>query len=194
MTNYPIDLPPIETATDFCYNYLAFSVIYFSVSELFMTKSAEFDHLDYQIILELRKDARKSASEIARALKANERTIRNRIDRLVESGAVRLTSILDPQAFGYVNTVDIFLEVEPEQEHTVIERLLQMHEVSYLAYGLGTQEISIEARFKDNAEMRTFLGKVLPSIPGVRVKGYALVPRILRNIDEWLPRPEDFGD
>ncbi len=157
-----------------------------------MTKSAQFDLLDYQIILELRKDARKSASEIARALKANERTIRNRIDRLVQSGAVRLTSILDPQAFGYVNTVDIFLEVDPNQEQAAIKQLLNMHEVSYLAYGLGTQDISIEARFKDNAEMRQFLGKVLPSIPGVRVKGYALVPRILRNIDEWLPKPEDF--
>ncbi|NMB86777.1 MAG: hypothetical protein GYA17_00365, partial [Chloroflexi bacterium] len=56
-----------------------------------------------------------------------------------------------------------------------------------------TQEISIEARFKDNVEMRAFLGRVLPAIPGVRVKGYALVPRILRNIDEWLPRREDFG-
>ncbi len=157
-----------------------------------MTKSAHFDSLDYKIILELRKDARKSASEIARALHANERTIRNRIERLVESGAVRLTSILDPHAFGYVNTVDIFLEVDPDQEQSAIDQLLSMREVSYLAYGLGTQDISIEARFKDNAEMRQFLGKVLPSIHGVRVKGYALVPRILRNIDEWLPKPEDF--
>ncbi len=157
-----------------------------------MTRPIPFDQLDYQIILELRKDARKSASEIARSLNANERTIRNRIDRLVGSGAVRLTSILDPHAFGYVNTVDIFLEVQPEHEQTAIQQLLSMQEVSYLAYGLGTQDISIEARFKDNAEMRHFLGKVLPSIPGVKVKGYALVPRILRNIDEWLPKPEDF--
>ncbi len=157
-----------------------------------MAKHIEFDSLDFQIILELRQDARKSASEIARALKANERTIRNRIDRLVESGAVRLTSILDPLAFGYINTVDIFLDVDPDQEQSAISQLLNMQEVSYLAYGFGTQEISIEARFKDNVQMRTFLGRVLPSIPGVRVKGYALVPRILRNIDEWLPRPEDF--
>jgi hypothetical protein len=45
-----------------------------------------------------------------------------------------------------------------------------MQEVSYLAYGQGTQEISIEARFKDNVEMRAFLGRVLPAIPGVRVR------------------------
>lgn len=157
-----------------------------------MAKTHEFDLLDYQIILELRQDARKSASEIARSLNANERTIRNRIDRLVDSGAVRLTSILDPNAFGYINTVDIFLDVDPDHEQSAINQLLNMQEVSYLAYGFGTQEISIEARFKDNVEMRTFMGRVLPSISGVRVKGYALVPRILRNIDEWLPRAEDF--
>ena len=157
-----------------------------------MPRSSEFDSLDYQIILQLRQDARQSASEIARALGANERTVRNRIDRLVASGALRLTSILDPSAFGYGHTVDILLEVQPEQEQAAIQRLLQMQEVSYLAYGQSTQEISIEARFKDAVEMRAFLGRVLAAIPGVKVKGYALVPRILRNIDEWLPRLDDF--
>ena len=28
---------------------------------------------------------------------------------------------------------------------------------------------------------------------GLEVKDFALVPRILRNIDEWLPPPEMFG-
>jgi DNA-binding Lrp family transcriptional regulator len=55
-----------------------------------MTRPAPLDELDYQIILELRQDARRSASDIARQTGANERTIRNRIDRLIECGAVRL--------------------------------------------------------------------------------------------------------
>lgn len=153
---------------------------------------APFDELDHQILLALREDARKPASDIARLTGANERTIRNRIDRMVHSGAIRLTSIVDPHAFGYVNTVDIFLEVDPEQEAAAIENLLSRQEITYLALGQGTREVSIEARFKDNVEMRDFLGRVLPAAPGVRVKGYALVPSIIRNIDEWLPKPEDF--
>lgn len=153
---------------------------------------APFDELDYQILLALREDARKPASDIARLTGANERTIRNRIDRMVHSGAIRLTSIVDPHAFGYVNTVDIFLEVDPEQESAAIDNLLSRQEITYLALGQGTREVSIEARFKDNVEMRDFLGRVLPAVPGVRVKGYALVPSIIRNIDEWLPKPEDF--
>lgn len=151
-----------------------------------------FDELDYEIIRALQKDGRLSASQIARMLNANERTIRKRIDRLMNSGAVRLTAILDPEAFGYVTAVDIFLEVEPADEASVIERFKKMAEISYIAFGQGTREVSIEGRFKSNDAMHEFIRRTLPSIPGVTLKGYALVPRILRNIDEWMPRPDDF--
>jgi DNA-binding Lrp family transcriptional regulator len=105
---------------------------------------------------------------------------------------VRLTAILDPEAFGYVTAVDIFLEVEPAEEASVIERFKKMAEISYIAFGQGTREVSIEGRFRSNDAMHEFIRRTLPSIPGVTLKGYALVPRILRNIDEWMPRPEDF--
>ncbi len=154
---------------------------------------APFDELDYQILLALRENARQPAADIARLTGANERTVRNRIDRMVESGAIRLTSIVDPHAFGYINTVDIFLEVDPDQEQIAIENLLSRQEITYLALGQGTKEVSIEGRFKDIAEMREFLGRVLPAVPGVSVKGYALVPRIIRNIDSWLPKSDDFA-
>lgn len=154
---------------------------------------APFDELDYQILLALRENARQPAADIARLTGANERTVRNRIDRMVESGAIRLTSIVDPHAFGYINTVDIFLEIDPDQEQVAIENLLNRQEITYLALGQGTKEVSIEGRFKDIAEMREFLGRVLPAVAGVRVTGYALVPRILRNIDSWLPKADDFA-
>ena len=154
----------------------------------------ELDILDYRILQQLHTDSRKSASEIARIVGANERTVRKRIDRLVNVGAVRMAAIINPTAFGYVNTVDIFLEVDPEREQQIIERLITMQEVSYVAFGQGTNDLSIEGRFKDNAEMHDFLRRTLPEIPGVKVSGYALVPRIMRNIDEWMPRSEDFAN
>jgi DNA-binding Lrp family transcriptional regulator len=151
-----------------------------------------FDQFDHQIIQILHKDARTSASEIARLLNANERTIRKRIDRLVKLGAVRLTAIVDPEAFGYVTAVDIFLEVEPEHEDEVIQTFLTTPEVSYVALGQGNRDLSIECRFKTNDNMREFLRKKLPAISGVTVRGYSLVPRIIRNIDAWMPRDDDF--
>jgi DNA-binding Lrp family transcriptional regulator len=124
---------------------------------------------------------------------AKERTIRNRIDQLAELGAARLAVVVDPGAFGYQTSVDIFMQVDQSHKTELVNRLLHMPEVCYPPYGLGINEISIEARFKNNAEMFAFLKRTLPCIAGLRVTSYALVTRILRNIDQWLPRPEDFG-
>ncbi|MCX7608432.1 MAG: AsnC family transcriptional regulator [Anaerolineales bacterium] len=157
-------------------------------------KKIFLDRLDYVIIQELHRNARVAASEIARKAHANERTIRKRIERLVSDGVIRLTAILDPAAFGYHTTADIFLETDPNQEQSILQRLRAMPEVTYIALGQESTEISIEARFKDNEALREFLGRTLPSIPGVNVSRYAIVPRILRNIDEWMPSEEDFSE
>jgi len=156
-------------------------------------RKLSLDQLDYDIIQALHKNARVSASEIAREAGANERTIRKRIDRLIEEGTFRLTAIIDPSSFGYITAADILLEADPAKEDEIVQRLFSMPEITYVAFGQGSQEISIEARCKDNDELREFLRKTLPSIPGVTVSRYALVPRILRNIDEWVPPKEDFG-
>ena len=156
-------------------------------------RKTTFDELDYRIIQELHAEARASAADIARRTGANERTIRKRIDRLVSEGVIRLTAILDPLAFGYQTAADIFLETDPDREEEIVRRLIAMPEVTYVALGQEAREISIEARFKDNQGLREFLGRTLPGIPGVSVSRYALVPRILRNIDEWMPPKDDFN-
>jgi DNA-binding Lrp family transcriptional regulator len=153
----------------------------------------QFDQLDQKIIRILHTDARISASEVARALNANERTIRKRIDRLIRLGAIRLTAIVDPGAFGYINAVDVFLEVDPESEERVLALFKSTPEISYIALGQGTRDISIECRFKNNDDMHHFLRKTLPAIQGVQIRGSSLVPLIIRNIDEWLPAKSDFN-
>ena len=152
-----------------------------------------FDELDHQIILELHADVRKSSSEIARKVCANERTVRKRVERLVEMKAIRPTVIVEPEVFGYITATDIFLEVDPQYEQDIINKLNALQTVSYLAYGQGTGEISLETRFRSIEELRQFLSFTLPSISHLKVKGYALVPRILKNIDDWLPGNEDFS-
>lgn len=150
------------------------------------------DNLDYHIIQELSRDGRMKAAEIARKLNANERTIRKRIDALINQGAIRVTAVVNPEYFGYVSVADVFMEVETEREIEVIKQLSEIPAISYLAFGQGTRDLSIEARFKNNEELRHFIARQLPAIPGLKVIDYALVPRILRNIDEWMPPPDDF--
>jgi len=153
----------------------------------------QFDELDFQIIQALHADARVTTSEIAHQTGMNVRTVRKRIDHLMADGVLRLTAVLNPQAFGYVTAADILLDADPAQEEEILKKLMSMPEVTYIAFGQGSTEMSIEARFKDNDALREFIRRTLPAIPGLTVTRYALVPRILRNIDEWMPPREDFG-
>jgi DNA-binding Lrp family transcriptional regulator len=150
------------------------------------------DQLDYEIIRALNANARISGADIARLTGTNERTIRKRIEWLIEHKVFRLTTILDPEAFGYGTAADFFLEVTPSQQEAIVETLLHMPEITYLALGQETNEISLQARFRNIDEMREFLRSKLPDLAGVKVAGYALVPRILRNIDEWVPPQDNF--
>jgi len=155
--------------------------------------SPNFDSLDYKIIQHLHSNGRATATSIATLNGADVRTVRNRIARLIDLGAIRVTAIADPQSFGYQTAADIFLQVNPEQEIELIRRFLAMTEVSYVAYGAGSGEISLEVRFKNNAELREFLVHTLPAIPGVKSVRHTLVPEILKNIDEWMPGEGDFN-
>jgi len=152
-----------------------------------------FDLLDYKIIQHLHADGRSTATSIANLTSADVRTVRNRIARLIETGAIRVTAIADPGSFGYQTAADIFLQVDHEQEAELIQRFLAMTEISYVAYGAGSGEISLEVRFKNNAELREFLVHTLPAIPGVKTIRHTLVPEILKNIDEWMPGESDFN-
>lgn len=152
-----------------------------------------FDSLDYKIIQHLHADGRSTATSIANLTSADVRTVRNRIARLIGMGAIRVTAIADPLSFGYQTAADIFLQVDPEQETMLIQRFLAMTEISYVAYGAGSGEISLEVRFKNNAELREFLVHTLPGIPGVNSVRHTLVPEILKNIDEWMPGEGDFN-
>jgi len=152
-----------------------------------------FDEFDRNLIRLLQEDARAPASALARGLGANERTVRTRIDRLVHVGAIRLTAVIEPRAFGYGISIDVFLEVDPSREEAILARLAALPAVTHLAYGQSTGDLSLGARFRDTEEMHRFLRETLGSIQGLQVKGHVLVPRMLRSIYEWIPPAEAFA-
>ena len=133
------------------------------------------------------------ASAIADRLGANERTIRKRINRLVDAGAVRLTALVEPGAFGYGISVDIFLEIDVESSEQVLSLLRDSPFVTYLAYGQTTGDLSLGARFRDSEEMHAFVEEIMTSMPSAQIKGQVLVPRILRSINEWTPPLSSFS-
>ncbi len=153
---------------------------------------ATFDKLDKAIIHVLNEDGRLSSSAIARRLDVTERTVRNRIRRLTESGVIRPVAVVNPAAFGYTLAVDIFCEFDAALANQAIAAITTMPEVSYVAYAAGDQDISLQAMFKNSSDLHLFITNKLRQVPGIRHTRTVLVPRIIKDAYQWLPPDEAF--
>ena len=151
-----------------------------------------FDQMDRQIILILRENARASNQEIAARVSLSPDEIEKRITRLISAGAGKMTMVMDPEAFGYQLAADIFLSLDKGREKEIIEELAAMPFITYLGHGQDPGEIAIEVRFKNSGDLYSFVKERLPSIPGVIIEEFTMLPRILKNIDQWIPPEEDF--
>ena len=153
---------------------------------------AHLDVTDHAIIKVLNENARASSAQIARKLKISDRTVRNRINRLIKRNIIKPIAVVNPSAFGFLLAVDIFCELEMGTQEDAIASISRMEEVSYLAYSTGEADISIQAIFKNSEEMHEFITLKLHRVPGIRRTRTVLVPRIVKETYEWVPPDHSF--
>jgi Lrp/AsnC family transcriptional regulator for asnA, asnC and gidA len=153
---------------------------------------SKIDRLDREIITLLNRDGRCPSAEIARRLGVAERSVRSRIRRLIEHNVITPVAVVNPAAFGYTLWIDIFCEVEPNEQDQAIEALVKMPEVAYVAYSTGDQDISLQAVLKSSEDMQEFLTQKLHQVPGLRRTRTVLIPRVVKDTYQWLPPDDSF--
>src|SRR3954447_25526083 len=87
------------------------------------------DDLDRSIITELQNDGRRSFREIARSIGVSEATVRTRVRRLDEAGALRIVAFADPLKLGNAELALLFLRVANNRHDAVIAELERLPEV-----------------------------------------------------------------
>ena len=157
-------------------------------------KIKQYDQIDYKILQELSKNARASAAEIAKTIDVNERTIRRRIQNLLDTEAIRVGTIVNPAVFGYHSIVDINLKVDPEIYDDFVEQCKNDPHICYMASGWGDANLAMQGRFQNNEELYHFINSTLPQIKGVEVVKFFIIPHIIYDIDCWMPVESDFKD
>jgi Lrp/AsnC family transcriptional regulator for asnA, asnC and gidA len=150
-----------------------------------------FDLLDRRIIRLLQQDGRVSSAEIARQLQVSERTVRNRIRRLVERDAIRPTVIVNHKLFGYQVFIDVFCEVDINRMDEIGQVIARLSEVNYVAYSTGDQDISVQVLLESPDSVYDIIQR-LASIPGVRRTKTVLLTRIVKDTYQWIPPEGDF--
>jgi Lrp/AsnC family transcriptional regulator for asnA, asnC and gidA len=147
----------------------------------------ECDIIDRKIVDLLLEDGRLPASEIARRIGGgiSERVVRYRIERLVQENVIRLTAVVNPKSLGYPIVADVWLECESDSIMEVAEKLSGFEMISYVAYSIGENDVSIQIIARDTSEVYAFVTGVIGKIPGVRKTTTYIVPLVLKDVYQW---------
>lgn len=151
-----------------------------------MHNTYEFDKTDIKIVNLLLEDGRMSASEISRRMTGiSERAIRYRIDRMIEEGVIQISAVVSPEALGFNIKADVWLEVESDMILEVAKKMALFENVTYVACGIGQNDISIQVVARDTAEIYHFVTEVVRKVTGVRKTTTSIVPIILKDVYQW---------
>ncbi len=146
----------------------------------------EFDKIDIKIVNLLLEDGRKSASEIARQIGGiSERAVRYRIQRMIDEDVIRISAVIQPEAFGLTTRADVWLEVESDRIREVAQRMAEFENVTYVACSIGESDVSIQVVAKDTDEVYRFVTEVVRKVPGVRRTVTSIVPLVLKDVYQW---------
>jgi Lrp/AsnC family transcriptional regulator for asnA, asnC and gidA len=157
--------------------------------------TVKLDQLDKEIIDLLTKDGRMSCAEIARAIgSVSERSVRYRLEKLIEENIIRINASPVPQSLGYTIVADVFIEVEVGQVREIASKIASYEIVSYVAGSTGESDIRIQIIAQNNRELYEFVTNVLGKIPGVRKTTTSMVPFMVKDIEQWRIPSSVFRD
>jgi Lrp/AsnC family transcriptional regulator for asnA, asnC and gidA len=116
------------------------------------------DDLNRSIIKMLQDDGRLPYKDVARVLKVSEGTIRNRVQSMKKSGALKIVALADPMAIRYKADAMVGIKVAtPGTPRDVAERLAQHAEVVYVLWVSGRYDLLIEVVCETSESFQSFL-------------------------------------
>jgi Lrp/AsnC family transcriptional regulator, regulator for asnA, asnC and gidA len=127
----------------------------------------QLDAIDRELVRELQQDGRRSYRQMARGLDVSEGTVRWRVRRLLDNGALRIAAIADPFRLGYRVLASMFLRVSPGALERVIETLVSWPEVVYVSSCTGRVDIYIQVVCRSHEDLWELLAQRIPAIGGV---------------------------
>ena len=152
-----------------------------------MSPVVETDHLDRAILRLLHIDARMPSSRIAKCLDVTDRTVRNRIDKILESGLARIGLLVDQEAAGFPVVGMLHIDVEPGRADPVARTLAADKLVNFVALTLSEWDLSIQVYAQSNAEMLDWINDQVSKIDGVRNVRASIHPRLYKRPADWFP-------
>lgn len=150
-------------------------------------KVSALDRVDRQIFALLFRDARMPTTRMAEYTGVTDRTVRNRVDRLLASGIARIALLLDAERIGFPIVALVYVEVETGKANEVAMDLVGNDAINFVAASTGDTDLVVQVCSRSNEELYTIVQNGIGRIDGVRRTRTNVLPKVFKRPADWFP-------
>jgi len=150
-------------------------------------KPLVLDDVSKAIIEQLQTDGRRSYAEIGKAVGLSEAAVRQRVQKLQESGVMQVVAVTDPMQLGFYRQAMIGIRVTGDT--TRVAMLLgEIPAVDYVVLTAGSFDILAEVVCEDDDHLLELLTQQIRRLPGVRSTETFVYLKLLKQLYNWGTR------
>jgi len=150
-------------------------------------KLPTLDDVSKTIIELLQEDGRRSYSDIGRAVGLSEAAVRQRVQRLTESGVMQIVAVTDPMQLGFRRQAMIGIRVNGDTR-VVAEAVAAIDAVDYVVLTVGSFDVLAEVICEDDADLLALINDSIRTIDGVLSTETFIYAKLQKQLYNWGTR------
>lgn len=151
------------------------------------SKASGLDDVSKAIIEQLQSDGRRSYAEIGKAVGLSEAAVRQRVQKLTDSGVMQVVAVTDPMQLGFYRQAMIGLRVSGDTT-AVAEALSDLEAVDYVVLTAGSFDILAEIVCENDDDLIELLNHHIRAIPGVLSTETFVYLKLQKQFYNWGTR------
>ena len=150
-------------------------------------KPVHLDDVSKSIIEQLQNDGRRSYAEIGKAVGLSEAAVRQRVQKLTESGVMQIVAVTDPMQLGFFRQAMIGIQISGDTT-SVAEKIGKLPSVDYVVLTAGSFDLLVEVVCENDDDLIDLLNRDIRGIEGVRSTETFLYLRLHKQFYNWGTR------
>jgi Lrp/AsnC family transcriptional regulator for asnA, asnC and gidA len=135
----------------------------------YLQPAVELSETDRLIVEVLQRDGRRPYSQLARDVGVTEKTVRRRVQALLDSGTIHITAVTDPRTLGYDFAALAGLRLDGTRPAAEIARdLTRVDALDYIVVAAGRHAVLAEVFCRDAAHLAEVVDAELRGASGVQ--------------------------
>ena len=145
------------------------------------------DDVSMAIIEQLQEDGRRAYATIGKAVGLSEAAVRQRVQKLVDTGVMQIVAVTDPLQTGFARQAMIAISTSGDVEK-IAEHLAAIDEVDYIVVTAGSVDLIAEVVVQDDTHLLELINNRIRTIDGVlRTESFVYL-KLVKQTYNWGAR------